>query len=68
MAQIRKFIDASDLPESRIAERSGIPISTFRRRYRGVNPWTLTEIESVADALEVRVRDLTDVPDEEVAS
>jgi hypothetical protein len=56
--RIRKAIRDSGLAEQRIAELSNIPMSTFRRRVRGVNPWTLTEISAVAKVLNVDPRDL----------
>lgn len=43
----------SGLSDHRIAELAGIPMSTFRRRVQGVNPWTLSEIDSVAKVLHI---------------
>ena len=64
MAQrIRKAIRDSGLAEQRIAELSDIPMTTFRRRVRGVNPWTLTEISAVAKVLNIDPRELVQVDD-----
>ncbi|MGW4715536.1 helix-turn-helix domain-containing protein [Nocardia sp. NPDC004260] len=62
--RIRKAIRDSGLAEQRIAELSDIPMTTFRRRVRGVNPWTLTEISAVAKVLNIDPRKLVQVDDD----
>lgn len=65
-ARIRKSVEDSELPEYRIADLSGIPNSTFRRRVQGADPWTLTQLAAVVDVLDLDVNDLTNVSDEEL--
>jgi predicted transcriptional regulator len=63
--RIKNAIRESGLADHRIAELSGIPMSTFRRRIQGVNPWTLTEISAVAKVLKVDPRKLVQLDENE---
>lgn len=63
-ARIRKSIEDSDIPEYRIADLTGIPNTTFRRRVQGIDPWSLTQLAAVADVLGLDVSALTSVADE----
>jgi transcriptional regulator with XRE-family HTH domain len=56
--RLRKAIKASGLSENKLAELAGIPMSTFRRRVRGINPWDTEQIEAVARVLGVTPHDL----------
>lgn len=52
-ARVRKALKDSGLTDTRIAELSGIPRTTFHRRVTGVDPWNTAQLEAVAKAIEV---------------
>lgn len=51
-ARIRREIRESRRSEVFYSEQTRIPLSTLRRRLSGITPWTLTEIEALAKALD----------------
>ncbi|WP_280454874.1 helix-turn-helix domain-containing protein [Nocardia brasiliensis] len=50
---IEAAIDRSELSVTQLADRTGIPLSTLRRRIQGINPWDIDQLEYVAEALGV---------------
>lgn len=53
--QVEAAIEASDLSKTAVAEITGIPKTTFLRRLRGQDPFDLTQLELVADALDMHL-------------
>lgn len=56
--RITKAARASSLPELELSTRSGVPLSTMRRRLAGDQLWTLAEVEGMAHALNMDPQDL----------
>lgn len=61
-ARARRLIQDSGLSDHKLAELTDIPLTTFRRRKKGVNPWDTAQLESLAQAIKVTPYDL--IPDE----
>lgn len=51
-ARIKRAIRQSRRSEIFYSEQTGIALSTLRRRLAGITPWTLSEVEAVAKALD----------------
>lgn len=69
-SRITKAARRSPLPEVELSTRSGVPLTTMRRRLAGDQLWTLAEIEGMAHALGIDPQDLIEgnLPDAKAAS
>lgn len=52
-------IEAGGQTELGIAEATGIPRVTLRRRLQGLNSFTVAELKAIATVLDIKVSDLT---------
>lgn len=55
---IEAAMKTEDRSQKWVAERSNIPLTTFRRKLNGGNEFTLTEILAISTALRVEPADL----------
>ena len=56
---VKKAMDAANVNETALAEASGISYTTLWRRLRGVTPFNVLELASIAAALDTSVEALT---------
>ena len=66
--EIRVLLARRDMSQRDLAERSGISQVAISRRMTGAIPWDLTELEAVANALDVPASVLIPRETEPVAS
>ncbi|MFC8531861.1 helix-turn-helix domain-containing protein [Nocardia sp. NPDC057227] len=57
-ARVEAAIKSSPLSQTAVADITGIPRETLRRRVRGISAFTVDELESIARVLEVDPDDL----------
>ncbi|MEV0357167.1 helix-turn-helix transcriptional regulator [Nocardia sp. NPDC050697] len=62
-ARVEAAIEGSSVSQTAVADITGIPRETLRRRLRGATAFTVDEVELIARALEVDFFDLMDSPE-----
>lgn len=65
---VEAAIDAAGQSQLGVSDATGIPRTTLIRRLRGQSPFTIAELESIAECLGVTVSDLLASAEQERAT
>ena len=65
---VEAAIDAAGQSQLGVSDATGIPRTTLIRRLRGLSPFTIAELEAIAEVLGVTVSDLLSNAEQERAT